>query len=139
MRPDSQAGGELGAQERTISAVVSRNFRGGMPIAVAGTMPKFDSTEYRPPIDFKPWKTWRKPAAVAIFSTCEFGSVTVTKRLAASASLPSACFAFSKKYALKMFGSKVLPDLLETMKRVFLRSTALSKRLTCAGSVESST
>ena len=45
MTPGFSAGGELGAQERTISAVVSRNFRGGMPIAVAGTMPKFDSTE----------------------------------------------------------------------------------------------
>src|ERR1700693_385985 len=45
MTPGFSEGGELCAQERTISAVVSRNFRGGMPVAVAGTMPKFDSTE----------------------------------------------------------------------------------------------
>ena len=43
--PGFSDGGELGAQERTISAVVSKNCRGGMPMQVAGTMPKFDSTE----------------------------------------------------------------------------------------------
>src|SRR5271156_2781027 len=38
-----------------------------------------------------------------------------------------------------MLGSSVLPDLLDTRKRQLVRSTASSKRLTCAGSVESST
>ncbi len=40
-----------------------------------------------------------------------------TKWLAASAS-PSAALARSKKYCLKMLGSSVLPDLLETMNSV---------------------
>ncbi len=38
-----------------------------------------------------------------------------------------------------MFGSSVLPDLLETMKIVFARSSFASRALTCAGSVESRT
>src|SRR5215470_4345698 len=38
-----------------------------------------------------------------------------------------------------MFGSSVLPDLLETMQRVFLRSSFFSMALICAGSVESRT
>src|SRR5712692_4474369 len=37
-----------------------------------------------------------------------------------------------------MLGSSVLPDLLETMKSVFARSTFFSTLLICAGSVESS-
>ena len=46
---------------------------------------------------------------------------------AASAS-PSAAVARSKKYCLKMLGSSVLPDLLETMNSVRFRSTELSMR-----------
>ena len=38
-----------------------------------------------------------------------------------------------------MFGSKVPPDLLETMKRVLARFTFFSNVKTCAGTVESST
>ena len=38
-----------------------------------------------------------------------------------------------------MFGSSVVPDLLDTMKIVFARSTLFSMAFTCAGSVESST
>src|SRR5262249_29980191 len=45
----------------------------------------------------------------------------------------------SKKYCLKMLGSCVLPDLLETMNRVLARSSLASVALICAGSVESST
>ena len=52
---------------------------------------------------------------------------------------PSACFTRSKKYALKMLGSSVEPDLLETMNSVFFRSTCSSRAFTCAGSVESRT
>ena len=39
----------------------------------------------------------------------------------------------SKKYCLKMLGSSVLPDLLETMKRVFCRSSFASKRFDLRG------
>ena len=54
-------------------------------------------------------------------------------------SAPTACLTRSKKYCLKMFGSKVVPDLLETTNRVLPRFTLSSKALTCAGSVESRT
>src|SRR5579862_3122671 len=60
------------------------------------------------------------------------------KRLPAF-SAPIVCFTRSKKYCLKIFGSSVVPDLLETINKVFARSTFFSKALTCAGSVESST
>ena len=43
--PGFSTGGALGAQERAISAVLSRKARGGMPLTAAGTIPKFDSTE----------------------------------------------------------------------------------------------
>ncbi len=43
--PGFSTGGALGAQERAISAVLSRKARGSTPIAAAGTMPKFDNTE----------------------------------------------------------------------------------------------
>ena len=61
-----------------------------------------------------------------------------TKRFAASAA-PTAAFARAKKYCLKMFGSSVLPDLLETMNSVRDGSMRLSTVRICAGSVESST
>ena len=60
------------------------------------------------------------------------------KRLPAF-SAPKTRFTRSKKYCLKMLGSRVLPDLLDTMNSVFAKSTLFSKALTCAGSVESST
>ncbi len=58
------------------------------------------------------------------------------KRFGAS-SAPTASGMRSKKYCSKMFGSSVVPDLLETMKRVRARSILRSRGLTCAGSVES--
>ena len=45
MTPGFSTGGVLAAQDRTISAVLSRKARGSTPIAAAGTMPKSDSTE----------------------------------------------------------------------------------------------
>ena len=54
-------------------------------------------------------------------------------------SAPTVCLARSKKYCLKMLGSRVVPDLLETMNKVFARLTLFSNAFTCAGSVESST
>src|SRR5436305_8808463 len=52
---------------------------------------------------------------------------------------PNACFTRSKKYCLKIFGSSVVPDLLDTKKSVLLKSILFSIALICAGSVESST
>src|SRR5260370_42609403 len=43
------------------------------------------------------------------------------------------------KYGLKMVGSSVVPDLLETMNRLFAGLIFASAAFTCAGSVESST
>ena len=60
------------------------------------------------------------------------------KRAPAS-SAPTSCATRSKKYCLRMLGSSVEPDLLETMTSVFFRSTLFSNVLTWAGSVESST
>ena len=45
----------------------------------------------------------------------------------------------SMKYCSRMLGSSVVPDLLDTMNSVRLRSTAPSVAAICAGSVESST
>src|SRR5713101_6694720 len=52
---------------------------------------------------------------------------------------PTLAFTRSKKYCLKILGSRVLPDLLETMQRVLRRSSFFSRALICAGSVESRT
>ena len=49
------------------------------------------------------------------------------KCLPASAA-PTTCFTRSKKYCLKIFGSSVLPDLLETMKIVFAMSSFAFER-----------
>ena len=81
---------------------------------------------------------WRNLSAVASASSFEPGSVIAMKRLPAF-SEPMVSLTLSKKYCLKMFGSSVDPDLLETMKRVLARSIFFSKALTWAGSVESST
>src|SRR5205814_3088917 len=54
-------------------------------------------------------------------------------------SAPTVCFTRSKKYCLKIFGSSVLPDLLDTTNNVFARSTFCSNALTWGGSVESRT
>src|SRR5438477_5999119 len=78
---------------------------------------------------------------LSVSATCcifDPGSVTAMKRPPTSFS-PTAFFTRSKKYCLKMFGSSVLPDLLETMHSVFLRSSFFSIALICAGSVESRT
>src|SRR5690349_10432291 len=80
----------------------------------------------------------RKRSASATFCILDPGSVMQRKRSPAFSS-PTACFTRSKKYCLKMLGSSVLPDLLETMKRVRARSILASKDLICAGSVESRT
>ena len=60
------------------------------------------------------------------------------KHLPASLS-PTVARTRSKKYCLKIFGSSVEPDLLETMNRVLLIWILSSQDLICAGSVESKT
>ena len=85
-----------------------------------------------------PKKMWRNPSASATCCIFEPGSVIAMKRFPASAA-PTTCFTRSKKYCLKIFGSSVLPDLLDTMKIVFARSILLSTARTSAGSVESRT
>ena len=115
---------------RSSSACTSR------PITAPGSMPKSDRAEYRPPIDARPCATWRKPFSSASCSSFEPGSVIAMKRRGAS-SAPTASRMRSKKYCSKMFGSSVVPDLLETMQTVRVRSSSCSRALTCAGSVES--
>src|SRR5437879_1098965 len=53
--------------------------------------------------------------------------------------VPAALGSRHKKYCLKMLGSSVEPDLLETIKKVFARSSLSSDALICTGSVESRT
>src|SRR5438552_14912781 len=60
-------------------------------------------------------------------------------KCAAASASPSAALARSQKYCLKMLGSSVLPDLLETINSVRSRSIVLSRRRIWAGSVESRT
>ena len=60
-------------------------------------------------------------------------------KCAAAFSRPISPASCSKKWSLKIFGSSVLPDLLETMKSVSVGSMRASNEATWAGSVESST
>ncbi len=85
-----------------------------------------------------PKKIRRKPSCSAVCCSFDPGSVIAMNLLAASCS-PIFCFTRSKKYCLKIFGSRVAPDLLETKNRVWDRSILFSKVLICAGSVESRT
>ena len=74
-------------------------------------------------------RKWSASATCCIF---EPGSVMAMKWLPAF-SAPTVCFTRSKKYCLKMLGSSVVPDLLETMNNVFARLILFSNALTCAG------
>src|SRR6185503_3423712 len=79
-----------------------------------------------------PKKMRQNPSCSATCCIFDPGSVMATKRLP---SRPDR----SKKYCLKMLGSSVDPDLLETIKRVVFSWMRLSTSSNCAGSVESST
>ena len=79
----------------------------------------------------------RNPSRRAAASSFEPGSVIATKWRAARS--PSAAVMRSKKYALKMFGSSVEPDLLATTTSVVASDTRRSRVATWVGSVESST
>ena len=76
----------------------------------------------------QPKKTWRKPSLSATCCILEPGSVMARKRRPASFA-PTSCETRSKKYCLKMFGSRVEPDLLETMKIVFFKIDFVLERL----------
>src|SRR5215469_12944757 len=78
----------------------------------------------------------RKPSAFATCSIFEPGSVIAIKWLPAFPA-PTAFSISAKKYCLRMFGSRVEPDLLATTASVFVRSTLSRVAFTCAGSVES--
>ncbi len=93
--PGLLPGGVPAAQDRTISAVVRRKAVRSSPIAAAGTRPKLDSTEYRPPMAGSPMNTCRNPSASATFCILEPGSVTATK--CEPALSPTACFMRSQK------------------------------------------
>ena len=125
-------------QACTISSARSRNFATSTPMMAAGTIPKFERAEYRPPMLGTPKRMCLKPSLSATCCILEPGSVTAMNRCPASFA-PRTCVTRSKKYCLKMFGSSVPPDLLETIKSVLARSTLFSNVLTCAGSVESRT
>ena len=116
----------------------SSSNRRSMPRSAAGNSPKYDRAEYRPPMLASPWNTARKPRSVARRSSADPASVTATNRDPA-ASLPARWRTRSKKCACSRLVSSVVPDLLETTKSVRSRSICASKRLSWAGSVESST
>ena len=136
--PGLSAGGTSAAQERTIFCVAASRRATSSPIAAAGTRPKSDRTEYRPPMPGIPNAMCRNRSRSATFCIFDPGSVMAMKRDPTSLA-PTARFAHSKKYCFKIFGSSVLPDLLDTMKSVRAGSIVLSIVRICAGSVESST
>ena len=136
--PGFSTGGALAAQERTISAVRSRKARDvdadrrGRHHAEIGQHRIAPADARHAVADVRGISR-----ACAIFSSDEPGSVIATKCCDAPPR-PSAACARSKKYCLKMFGSSVLPDLLDTMNSVRAQIDRLSMRRICAGSVESS-
>ena len=58
--PGFSSTGTQEAHASTISSVRSRKLTGSTPINEAGTNPKLESAEYRPPILGTPWKMCRK-------------------------------------------------------------------------------
>src|SRR6266404_5740808 len=85
-----------------------------------------------------PRKIFRKRSLSAACRSFDPGSVIAMNRLPTSSS-PTTCRVRSKKYCLKILGSSVEPDLLETMNSVLARSMLFSIDLIRAESVESST
>ena len=115
--PGFSIGGALAAQERTISAAFSsrlarRRCRSPPPAPCRNrTAPNSGRR-----CSARRGRPGGSPRLIAIFSSDEPGSVIATKRWPALA-VPIA-LARSKKYCLKMLGSSVLPDLLDTMNSV---------------------
>ena len=81
---------------------------------------------------------WRNRSRSAIICSFEPGSVMAMNRGPALPAL-SALSTPAKKYCFRIFGSSVLPDLLDTMNSVRAGSIRLSIVRICAGSVESRT
>ena len=77
-----------------------------------------------------PKKMWRKPSPSATCCIFEPGFGDCNEAIAGFFRRRPPLFIRSKKYCLKIFGSSVQPDLLETMQIVqFERSTLLLERL----------
>ncbi len=136
--PGFSPAGTVAAQAWIISSVRSSRRRTSSPIIAPGTMPKFDSAEYRPPMLGTPKKIRRKWSASATCCNFDPGSVMASTSWP-GCSLSTVFCTRSKKYCLKMFGSSVAPDLLDTMNNVLAMSICFSMDLICAGSVESKT
>ena len=83
--PGLSATGRPAAHARAMAAARAASPATSRPITAAGTMPKFDSAENRPPIDGTPANVRRKPSEAARRSRLEPGSVIATKRAAARA------------------------------------------------------
>jgi len=126
--PGLSLGGTPAAHLCTISSARSRNRRTSRPITAAGTMPKFERAEYRPPMLGMPKKMCRNPSRSATCCNFDPGSVMAMKR-SPTFSAPMTSLARWKKYCVKMLDSKVVPDLLDTMNTVRARSTFLSTAL----------
>ncbi len=78
--PGLSAGGTLAAQERTMISVAPSSLPMSSPIAAAGTRPKSDSTEYRPPMLGMPNAMWRNRSRSAIVCNFDPGSVMAMNR-----------------------------------------------------------
>ena len=97
-------------QASAISTARERNRSISTPIRAAGTMPKGESAEKRPPIVGSPASTPRKPRSRASCSRALPGSVTAAKRLPFSP-------AQVQKYSRCERVSIVEPDFEETRRR----------------------
>ena len=58
--PGLTSGGTTDAQDCTMISALSKNLGTSTPITAAGTIPKWDNTEYRPPMVGTPWAMCRK-------------------------------------------------------------------------------
>ena len=135
--PGLSSPGRSAAQASAMTSARSSRRGTLTPMAAAGTMPKWESAEKRPPTLGSPWKTFRKPSRWACLSRSVPGSVMATKRLAAWP--PRRLRVRSRKWARSAAGSMVVPDLDATMKSVRRRSISRSSERICAGTVESRT
>ena len=99
---------------RSISAARATMSRTSRPHRAAGTRPKTDSAEKRPPTVGSPRNTPRKERSRASLSRSLPGSVMATKCLPASCS-PSSRTTSSQMTWYSESVSSVPPDLLDTM------------------------
>ena len=138
LTPGLTSGGTLVEQAWTIRAELSRKRWTSIPMMAAGTMPKFDRAEYRPPMLGTPGKMERNWRCWASCWSGLAGSVIAINR-APALSAPIAWATLSKKYCVKTLGSVVPPDFEETINSVLLGSIFCAHASTWAGTVESRT